>query len=107
MYIKTNSNNHGSNVYCSFEGTAIFQISNITFYYKRFSARSDEPMGPFRIQLHVDNKTWCTRYNIRKKGRFSNSSTQWTLTIENFTVEVYGIKVILIQIDSLLGDRCF
>ena len=37
MYIETSSNNHGNNVFVSFERTDIIQISNITFYYNRFS----------------------------------------------------------------------
>ena len=32
MYIETSSNNHGNNVFVSFEQTDIIQISNITFY---------------------------------------------------------------------------
>ena len=37
MYIETSSNNHGSNVFFSWERTDIIQITNITFYYNRFS----------------------------------------------------------------------
>ena len=38
MYIETNSNNHGhERVFVSFERTDIIKISNITFYYNRFS----------------------------------------------------------------------
>ena len=37
MYIETRSNNHGSNVFVSSGRTDINQISNITFYYNRFS----------------------------------------------------------------------
>ena len=38
MYIETSSNNHGhERVFVSFERTDIIQISNITFYYNRFS----------------------------------------------------------------------
>ena len=38
MFLETSSNNHGhERVFVSFEGTDIFQISNITFYYNRFS----------------------------------------------------------------------
>ena len=36
-YIETSSDNHGNNVYVSFERTDIIQISNIPFYYNRFS----------------------------------------------------------------------
>ena len=52
LYIETTSNNHGShNVFVSWERTDIIQISNITFYYNRFSI-SDvnlRAMGRFRI----------------------------------------------------------
>ena len=38
MYIETSSNNHGhERVFVSWERTDIIQISNITFYYNRFS----------------------------------------------------------------------
>ena len=31
-YIETSSNNHGKNVFVSFERTDVIQLSNITFY---------------------------------------------------------------------------
>ena len=37
MYIETSSNNNGENVFVSWERTDIIQITNITFYYNRFS----------------------------------------------------------------------
>ena len=37
MYIETSSNNHGSDVYCSWERIDLIHISNVTFYYNRFS----------------------------------------------------------------------
>ena len=54
MYVETSSNNHGNNVFVSFERTDIFQISNITFYYDRFSILTNDSlksMGRVRIQL--------------------------------------------------------
>ena len=61
MYIETSSNNHGDNVFCSFERTDIKQISNITFYYNRFSGEADQRgMGRFRIQLLLDDNMWST-----------------------------------------------
>ena len=36
MYIETSSNNHGNNVFVSFERTDFIQISDITFHYNRF-----------------------------------------------------------------------
>ena len=37
MYIETSSDNHGNNVYVSFERTDIIQISITPSYYNRFS----------------------------------------------------------------------
>ena len=44
-------------------------------------------MGRFRIQLLLEDNTWPTRYNIPKKGRYTDSSTQWILVNLNFTEE--------------------
>ena len=52
MYIETSSNNHGDDVFVSWERTDIIQISNITFYYNRFSILTNDsktPIGRFRI----------------------------------------------------------
>ena len=91
MYIETSSNNHGhERVFVSWERTDIIQITNITFYYNKFSILTKESlksMGPFRIQLLLEANTWSTRYNIPKNGRYSDTSTRWTLVILNFTVE--------------------
>ena len=37
MCIETSSNNHGDDVFVSFTGTDVIQITNITFYYNGFS----------------------------------------------------------------------
>ena len=54
MYIETSSSNHGHNrVFVSWERTDIIQITNITFYYNRFSILTNanlKAMGRFRIQ---------------------------------------------------------
>ena len=111
MYIKTSSNNHGhERVIVSWERTDIIQISNITFYYNRFSIltnNSKKSMGRFRIQLLLEDNTWSTRYNIPKNDRYSDSSTHRTLVNLNFTEENYGIKLIYDQIDSAHADMCF
>ena len=82
MYIETSSNNHGhERVFVSFERTDIIQISNITFYYNRYSILTNhslKSMDRFRIQLLLENNTWITMYNIPKNDRYSDSSTQWT-----------------------------
>ena len=74
MYIETSSNNHGDNIFVSFERTDIIQISNIAFYYNRFSILTDDnlkKMGRFRIQLLLEDKTWSTQYTIAKNTQNS------------------------------------
>ena len=110
MYIETSSNNHGNNVFCSFERTDNIQITNITFYYYRFSILTDDNlknMGRFWIQLLLEDNTWSTQYTITKNSQYSDNSTDWTLIILDFTVENYGIKLILDQIDTAHSDKCF
>ena len=111
MYIETSSNNHGNErIFVSWERTDIIQISNITFYYNRFSILTNDSkksMGRFRIQLLLEDNTWSTRYNIPKNDRYSDSSTQWTLVNLNFTIENYGIRLIYDQIDTPHADICF
>ena len=110
MYIETSSNNHGSNVFVSWERTDIIQISNITFYYNRFSILTNDNlknMGRFRIQLLLDDNTWSTQYTIDKNTQYSDSESEWKLLNLDFTVENYGIKLILDKIDTAHSDMCF
>ena len=111
MYLAISSNNNGhERVFVSFERTDIIQISKIIFYYKRFSFLKNEvkkSMGRFRIQLILEDKLRSTPHNIHKKDRYSDSSTDWTLVILNFTVKNYGVKLICDQIDTPHADRCF
>ena len=111
MYIETSSNNHGhERVFGSWERTDIIQISNITFYYNRFSIltnNSKKSMGRFRIQLLLEDNTWSTIYNIPKNDRYSDSSTDWSKLSLNFTVENYGIRLIYDEIDTAHADMCF
>ena len=82
-------------MFVSWERTDILQITNITFYYNRFSILNNDSlksMGRFRIQLLLGANTWSTRYNIPKNDRYSNSSTDWTLVSLIFTEENYGKK---------------
>ena len=44
MYIETSSNNHGNNVFVSFERTDIIQITKITFYSNRFSILTNDSL---------------------------------------------------------------
>ena len=91
LYIETSSNNHGhERVFVSWERTDIIQVSNITFYYNRFSILTNDSlksMGRFRIQLLLEDNTWSTRYNLPKNDRYSDTSTDWTLVNLNFTIE--------------------
>ena len=73
MYIETsgknnNQNNNGYNVFVTLQRTDIIQITNITFYYNRFSISDDNlrAMGRFRIQLLIENDIWTTQYTIAK-----------------------------------------
>ena len=95
MYIETSGNNHGSNVFVNFERTDFIQITNMAFYYNRFS--SDDvnlrSMGRFRIQLLLEDSTWSTQYTIAKNSQYSKTSSDWTLVNLDFTVEKYGIKL--------------
>ena len=107
MYIETSSNNHGSNVFCSFERTDIIQITNIAFYYNRYSILTDDilkNMGRFRIQLFLEDNTWSTQYTIPKNTQYTDSLTEWKLLNLDFTEENYGIKLILDQINTAHSD---
>ena len=109
MYIETSSNNNGDNVFVSWERMDIIQITNISFYYNRYSSSNQNlrAMGRFRVQLLLNDDTWSTRYNIPKNDRYSDNSTDWTLVNLSFTVENYGIKLIYDQIDTARADMCF
>ena len=110
MYIETSGNNHGDNVFVSFERTDIIQITNITFNHNRFPILTDDKlknMGRFRTQLYLDNNTWSTQYTIPKNSQYSNSSTEWKFLHLHFTVKKYGIILILDQIDTAHSDMCF
>ena len=109
MYIETTSNNHGNNVFVSWERTDIIQITNITFYYNRFSI-SDinfRSMGGLRIQLLLDDNVWTTQYTIGKNEGYNDNSTDWTLLNLDFTIENYGIKLIYDKIDTAHADMSF
>ena len=109
MYIETTSNNSGENVFVTWERTDIIQITNITFYYNRFSISDDNfrAMGRFRIQLLLDDDIWMTQYTIDKNTQYSENSTDWKLLNLDFTVENYGIKLVYDRIDTAHADMCF
>ena len=81
MYIETSSNNYGhERIFVSFERTDIIQITNITYYYNRFSILTNEDkksMGRFRNQLLLEDNTWSTQYTIAKNSQYSDISTEW------------------------------
>ena len=64
-------------------------------------------MSRFRIQLFSSDNTWSTRYNIPKIDRYKSRSTDWTLVSLNFTMELYGIRIIFDQIGTIHADICF
>ena len=110
MYIEKSSNNHGNNIFDSWETTDIIQITNITFYYNRFSiltTNSLKSMGRFRIQILLEDNTWSTQFTIAKISQYSDNSTDWTLLNLDLTVENYGINLIYDQIDTTHADMCF
>ena len=61
LYIETSSDNHGhERVFVSWERTDNIQITNITFYYNRFSILTNDSLksiGRFRIQLLLEGIT--------------------------------------------------
>ena len=83
MYVETTSNNHGhERVFVRFERTDIIHVSNITFYYNRYSILTNDSkkaMGRFRIQLLLEDNTWSTIYTIEKNTNYSDCSTDWEL----------------------------
>ena len=108
--IETSSNNHGNNVFVSFERTDIIQSTNITFYYNRFSILTDcnfKNKGRFRIQFLLDDNTWSIRYTIAKNTHNSDNSTDWTLLNLIFTIESNGKNLILDEIGTAPSDMFF
>ena len=109
--METSSGNHGNNVFfCSFERTDFIQITNITFYYNRFSTLTNnniKTISRFRIQLLLKDNTWSTQYTIAKNTHYSDNSTDWTLLNLDFTIENYGVKLVYDQIDKRHADMCF
>ena len=111
MYIETSTANHGyERVFVSWEKTDVIQITDITFYYNRFSILTNDllkSMGLFIIQLLIQDNTWSTQYTIAKNTQYSDNSTDWTLLNLNFTVENFGIKLFYDQIDTAHADISF
>ena len=109
MYIETSSNNNGNNTFVTWERTDIIQITNITFYYNRFSI-SDvnlNAMGRFKILLLLENNAWTTQFVINENDQYSNNSTEWKLLNLDFTIKNYGIKLVYDRIKSAHADMSF
>ena len=111
MYIETSSSNHGhERVFVGWERIDILQITNIAFYYNRFSILTNDslrPMGRFRIQLLLEDNTWSTQCTIAKSTQYSNSPTDWTILNLNFTKENCFVKLGFDQLDTAHSDMCF
>ena len=110
MYIETSGNNSANdNIFVSWERTDIIQITNITFYYKRYSINLDshKNMGRLGIQLLLEDNTWLMVYTIAKNTQYSDTSTEWRLLNLDSTQESYGIKLIYDQIDTAHADMGF
>ena len=109
MYIESSGNNNGNHTYVRLIKTDIIQISNISFYYNRFSS-SDEnlrAMGRFRNDILLDDNTWVNKNLIHENTQYSNSSTEWILLSLDFTEENYGIRLIYDRIQTAHADMCF
>ena len=112
MYIETSSNNHNStndDVWVSWERTDIIHISNITFYYNRFSINNESlrNMGRLDIQL-LRNGSWENFYAIEKNTDFSIDATTWKLLNLDITVQPnYGIKLLYSGLNTAHGDMGF
>ena len=110
IFVDTSSNNHGNNVFVSFERTDNIQVTNVTFLYNRFSILTNKPlksMGRFRLRLLLEDYTWSILYNIPKIDRYSDISADWTLVSQSFTEKNYGMKLLYHQIDTAHADMCF
>ena len=109
MYFETSGNNSGSNTYIKLIRTDIIQISNISFYYNRYSSSNPDlrVMGRFSIDILLDDNTWVNKYLIHENIQYSNSSTEWILLSLDFTEENYGFRLVYDRISTAHCDMCF
>ena len=109
VYIETSGNNNGDYTYVKLIRTDIIQITNISFYYNRYSSSNPDlrAMGRFSIDILLDNDIWTNKYIIQENTQFSNSSTEWSLLSLDFTEENYGIRLIYDRIKTAHADMCF
>ena len=64
-------------------------------------------MGRFRVQLLLQDDIWSTQYTIDKNAQYNSSPTEWSLLNLDFTIENYGIKLILDEIETTHSDMGF
>ena len=64
-------------------------------------------MGRFGLQILLDDNTWSIQYTIPKNTQYTDSPIEWKLVKLDFTVGIYGFKLILDQIDTAHSDMCF
>ena len=109
MYIETSGNNSGNNTYVKIIRRDIIQISNISFYYNRYSSSnpSSKAMGRLSIDILLDNDTWVNKYLMQENTQYSDSSTEWSLLSLDFTEENYGIRLVYDRIKTAHADMCF
>ena len=110
MYVETSSNNHGNNTYVIWERTDIIQITNVLFYYIRYSILTDDAlkaMGRFRIEIKANDNTWITLHTMNENTQYSKSSTEWSLFNLDITTENYGIRFAYDRIQSAHADMSF
>ena len=108
MYIESSGNNN-KEAYVKLIRTDIIQITNISFYYNRYSS-SDEnlrAMGRLSISILLDDNSWTNKYVIQDNSQYSNTSLEWTLLSLDITEENYGIQIIYDRIRSPHADMCF
>ena len=108
MYIEPSGNNN-NDAYVRMKRTDIIQITNISFYYNRYSS-SDEnlrSMGRLSISVLLDDNTWTNKYVIQNNDQYSTSPTEWSLLSLDITEENYGIQIIYDRIRSPHADMCF
>ena len=108
MYLESSGVNNGASTFLILTRTDIIQITNISFYYNRFSI-SDEnlrAMPRFRVQILLENDEWENKYTIEKNTQYSETSTEWTFLSLDFTQENYGIRLFFDRIDSAHADMC-
>ena len=97
------------NVFISFEGTDIIQISTKNSYYDRFSSPSSNlrSMGLFWIILLLPNSQWHSRYIIDENTNYRSISKELSYLYLDFTETNYGKKIVDDHLDTTVAHMCF